>query len=182
MPHLRRLAALAILTLTGCATQVAANRFAPSSAVRGEGRIWVASVRYLPAERGALAPNQFEFNKPGSVSFEIPLADQLRRCIVRELENSGYAVTEHDAAQLSVDITRYHLADKFTSLELSVETTWTLTRNGRSVAETLRAARRHAVYTNSRKAEDMNNMATELYEAFFEKPEVRALLAAETRR
>jgi hypothetical protein len=160
----------------GCAVHVSASRFEPSSAVRGKGVVAVESVRYIQAERHSVKPNQFEFNKAGSVYFEIPLADHLRRCIVRELEASGYLVG-NGGAKLAVDITRYHLADKFTSLELYIESTWSLTVGEKVVAKKLRAARRHFHYSNSKKADDMNNMATELYEAFFSDPEVKALLA-----
>lgn len=162
---------------SGCATHVSAVSFQPSSFVRMKGAVAVASVRYLPAEKSLLQPNQFEFDKAGTVYFDIPLADHLHRCVVRELEASGLAITD-SGAQLSIEITRYRLADKFTSLELSIESTWRLTAGGQEVTRSLQAARRHAVYGSRKKAEDMNAMASELYESFFADPAVKALLAS----
>ncbi|MDX1996453.1 MAG: hypothetical protein SF066_01940 [Thermoanaerobaculia bacterium] len=175
-------AALAVALLgatTGCAVHVSTVPFQPSSFVRMKGSVHVAAVRYLPAEKNLLQPNQFEFDKAATVFFDIPLADHLRRCVVRELEASGLVIAD-SGAQLTVEITRYRLADKFTSLELSIESTWRLTVGDREVSRPLRAARRHAAYGSRKKAEDMNAMASELYEAFFADPEVKALMAAST--
>lgn len=144
--------------------------------VPAKGTVSLEAVRYVPANGKQLAPNEFEFNKAGSIYFDIPLADHLRRCVTRELEASGMTIGE-GGASLSIDITRYHLADKFTSLELYIESTWLLTNGDKRISRDLRAARRHFAYGNRKKAEDMNAMASELYESFFSDPEVKAILA-----
>lgn len=169
------LAALCILA-SGCTVNVRSIRFQPGSAVRVPGAtLEVGDVRYIPAERRVLKPNQFEMNKAGRVFFDIPIADHLRRCITREVEASGMKYGA-GGGKLDIEITRFHLADKFWSLELYYEMTWKLTAGGKMISRDLRVQRRRAVYTNTKKAEDMNEMATEAFEQFFEDPEVKALL------
>lgn len=175
------IAMAALVVTSGCTHTVTANRFEPASSVRSQGSVTIGAVRYIPAERKALDPRAFEFNKGGRVLLDTPLADQFRRGVVRELEASGFRVGPGGVA-LDIDITRWHLADKFTSLELYVESAWTLRAGDRTVSRQVRAARRHFSYTEKKKAEDVNAEITESYEKVFSDPEVLALFTAGSAR
>ena len=139
--------------------------------------ISLEAVRYVPADEGKLAPNQFEFNKAGKLVFEKPLAGYVRQCLEREIDASGFTAGA-SGKKLTVAITRAHLADNFTNLELYLEMTWKLEADGKTVEKKLRASRKHFVYGSQKKAEDLNAMITELYENFFTDPEVKPLLMA----
>jgi hypothetical protein len=145
--------------------------------VRLRGDVAEVVVKYLPAEKHTLpSPNHVEFNKAGEVRFSKPIAELYRDGVLRELDASGFTLVTDAGATLRVDISRCHLADKFTSLALYIESTWTLTKGDRVFKKDIRTERRHAIYGTAKKAEDFNAMVSEAYEEFFGDPQLKALL------
>ena len=115
-----RLVAVSLfLALAGCASTIPLN-YAPSSVLSAGGTVQVVPFRYLPAEKGAVKPNQIRNTAIGNAYFDRNIDVFVRDAVFSELRFVGIKVGS-DGNRLSGEIQEFLIDD----LGFSVD--WTLT-------------------------------------------------------
>jgi hypothetical protein len=120
------LAALIVITLSGCASTVPVY-YAPSSVLSASGSVSVVPFTYAPALSGKVKENQIRNTAMGRVLLEQNVDVMFRDAVFKELRFVGVRV-DNPNRQLSGEIQEFLIAD----LGFSID--WTLTVKYRVVA------------------------------------------------
>ncbi len=120
------------IALSACSTTMPVN-YIPSPVMRGGGQVSVGRFRYLPAERGLVAPDQFQKASAtiGVIHMSDPAADLMRTAVLKELVAAGFAVGGASPV-IEGDIERF-LYDwiGFVEVDFYLDVTFRIVRDGR---------------------------------------------------
>lgn len=119
--------------LAACSTTIPVN-YVPSSIMRGSGQVSVGRFRYLPAERGAVAPDQFQKASAaiGVIHLSEPAAELIRTALRKELVAAGLSVSQGTSPIIEGDIQRF-LYDwiGFVEVDFYLDIDFRIVRNGK---------------------------------------------------
>ena len=107
-----------VVFLTGCVTAAPVN-YAPSSVMTASGSVGVSSFKYVPADSGAVAPNQLKNTAMGDVKIDRDVKDFFRDAVFAELRFVGVKLDDKTRT-LSGDILEFLVDDLGYSID------WTL--------------------------------------------------------
>jgi uncharacterized lipoprotein len=113
------LAALIVLTLSGCVSTLPMN-YAPSSTLSASGSVSVVPFTYAPAQSGKVDANQIRNTAIGSMHFEQNIDIIFRDAVFKEMRFVGVKVDD-PKRKLSGDIQEFLIDD------LGWNVDWTLT-------------------------------------------------------
>lgn len=121
------IAALVVpLFAAACAQLPIPITYSPSSAMSATGNVTVASFRYIPAEKGEVAPNQFHNTAMGNIKVDHNIADFYRDAVFKELRFVGVKVDGGSKRVLTGDINDYLIDDLGYSVDWTVDVTYTV--------------------------------------------------------
>jgi hypothetical protein len=77
--------------------------------MRGSGQVSIGSFRYIPADQGIVASNQFEkaSGALGEAHLAEPVTDLIRRALLKELVAAGFSVGQNTSPIIEGDIERF---------------------------------------------------------------------------
>lgn len=92
----------------GCSTTYSVN-YIPSSSIRGNGAVSLNTFRYLPAEKGEVASNEFQkaSGAMGYIYLSEPIPDIIRNAMRKEFVMSGFTVEPGSNLTIEADINRF---------------------------------------------------------------------------
>ncbi len=126
-----------VLLLSGCSTTLPIN-YIPSSSVRGTGIVSVGTIKYVPAENGQVAQNEFQKNAlgVGKIYLSKDIASLIETALKKELVLSGFEVQHRSNFVIEADINRFYY-DWIGLLEVDfeLEIVFRLKENGRVIFE-----------------------------------------------
>lgn len=117
----------------GCSTTLPVD-YIPSPVMRGSGPATVGAFRYLPAEQGAVAQDQFqEASAPvGGIHLSEPAADLIRTAVRKELVAAGFSVDQNSSPVIEGDIERLMFDYiSFAQLEFYLDINFRIVRGGK---------------------------------------------------
>lgn len=141
------------LLLSGCSTTVPLN-YIPASSIRGESQVNVALFRYLPADAGKVAPNQFQKNPSslGEMFTSTEVASFVMTALKKELAYSGFRPGTAHALIISGDVTRFYYDWLgFSEVDFEIGIDFKITQDGKEVF-------RHSAFSHQKapKSESMS--------------------------
>jgi hypothetical protein len=92
----------------GCATTLPVH-YVPSASIRGSGNVSIGTFRYVPADEGKMAPNEFQKACAGigKVSLSQPVSELIQTSLRKELIVSGFDVDASAPLVIEGDIERF---------------------------------------------------------------------------
>jgi hypothetical protein len=96
------------LLIAGCSTTLPVNYIA-SSSIRGNTTVALGNFKYIPAEQGAVNPNEFQKATAalGQIYLSEPVSDLIRNAMRKELIMSGFTVEPESKLIIEADIKRF---------------------------------------------------------------------------
>lgn len=126
---------VAVLLLSACSTTLPLN-YIPSTSVRGDANVTTASFRYVPAENGEVAPNQFQKNSAsiGQIYTGTDIATFVETSLKKELSYAGFKLDGSNPLIISGDVTHFYYGWLgFTEVDFEIKIEFTITKEGAEV-------------------------------------------------